>query len=198
MSGVIKLQKIIKKICIAGLITGLACYALLAALVAIPRDYEARPSDAILVLGHSVDYYNQPSAWLEARLEVALALYNQGMAQAIIVSGGHGPSDVISVAEAMGDWLIANGVPNSSIILESSSGSTYENFLYTQIITAELDMTSIIVVTNDFHMFRALRTASLFFDEISAQSAETRGGRIFAVMREPFSLIKLVFDHIIN
>jgi len=189
------LKKNLKKIFLIAFAAGLVCYVSLVLMVAIPRNHEARYSDAILVLGHSISDYNQPSLWLQARLETAIALYNQGMAQAIIVSGGRGPTDDVSVASVMGDWLTTNGIPTFSIIFEDSSGSTYENFLYSQLIAEQLGISSIIVVTNDFHMFRALRTASIFFDDVSAQTAETQGGRIFAIMREPFSLVKLVFDY---
>src|ERR1039457_7023816 len=56
---------------------------------------EARPSDAIIVLG-AAEYRGKPSPVLEARLNHALYLYLEGMAPRIITTGGAGGDPVFT------------------------------------------------------------------------------------------------------
>ncbi|MCL2415218.1 MAG: YdcF family protein, partial [Defluviitaleaceae bacterium] len=101
------------------------------------------------------------------------------------------------------DWLIENGIPSYAILKEENSRNTYENFKYSQILgrdTRHITNGSIIIATNDFHMFRSIRTANLFFEDVYAISAPTSAGfrKTLAILREPFSLIKLAFDHLMH
>ena len=61
----------------------------------------------------------------------------------------------------MKNYLIKCGVSSSSILMESQSSSTYENFLYSKsfINTSFENVPSILCVTSQFHILRALRFA---------------------------------------
>ena len=74
-----------------------------------------------------------------------------------MVSGGQGPDEPISEALAMKNYLIKCGVSSSSILMESQSSSTYENFLYSKsfINTSFENVPSILCVTSQFHILRA-------------------------------------------
>ena len=87
---------------------------------------QSRPVDAIVVLG-AAQYDGRPSPVLQARLETALDAWNQGLAAVIIVTGGNLPGDRFTEAEASQMWLVDNGVPADSILLENASNSTEEN-----------------------------------------------------------------------
>jgi|GEM_PF-2592695 len=193
-------SKRLKKICFWVLAAAVAAYGALVLAVAWPRHFVAQPACAIIVLGHSIDTNKQPSPWLELRLEAALDLYKQGLARAIIVSGGQGPTDPVSVAYVMANWLVARGVADSSIILEDAARNTYQNFKYSYQLAEYFALETIIIATNDFHVFRAMHTARIFFDNVSAYSAPVPYGlsRLGAIMREPFSIVKLIFDHLLN
>ena len=67
----------------------------------------------------------------------------------------------ISEALAMKNYLMKCGVSSSSILMESQSSSTYENFLYSKsfINTSFENVPNILCVTSQFHILRALRLA---------------------------------------
>lgn len=155
-------------------------------------DYNPVPSDAILVLGYSLEDDQSPSEYLEKRLETALSLYNEGYAKNIIVSGGIGPTDTIPVAVAMKKWFIEQGVPSDLIYSDNLSNNTYENFVFTKQICQENDFDSIIVVTNDFHITRSMIMAQEFFNNVSGEEAVVDNSlhKFIVYLKEPLSLIK--------
>ena len=77
-----------------------------------------------------------------------------------MVSGGQGPDEPISEALAMKNYLIKCGVSSSSILMESQSSSTYENFYILNLsLIHRLKMSLVFYVTSQFHILRALRFA---------------------------------------
>lgn len=116
--------------------------------------------DVILVLGAGI-FTDQVTPMLAKRLNKAIALHHLNPNARLIVSGGQGPDEPISEALAMKNYLIKCGVSSSSILMESQSSSTYENFLYSKsfINTSFENVPSILCVTSQFHILRALRFA---------------------------------------
>ncbi|MDH7487967.1 MAG: YdcF family protein [Anaerolineae bacterium] len=117
------------------------------------------PADAILVLGASVWPGERPSPILLSRIQAGVALYKQGYAPRIIVSGGLGklpPSE----AEAMRRVAIGMGVPDAAIIVEDQSHSTMANIRNSAEIMAAQGWRSVLLVSDPYHMFRACRTAA--------------------------------------
>ena len=167
-------------------------FYLLNNVVSHAHTYEPQISDAALILGYSLNKDNTPSLWLERRLQKGLELYENEYCKKIIVSGGEGPSDNIAVSLAMMEWLKKQGVDETDIIIEDMAGSTYENFKYTKEIAGRLGIDSIIIVTNDFHIYRAMEIGGNFFENISGAYAEADFGiaKILAYIKEPFSIIK--------
>lgn len=149
-------------------------------------------SDAILVLGHSINEDLTPSDLLENRLETALSLYNDGYAEKIIVSGGIGPTDKIPVAESMKTWLVENGVDTNSIHLEASANTTYENFKYSKDICDEFGYETILVVSNDFHIFRSFLIGKEFFKntQFHFEYSPFNFEKFLGYLKEPFSIVK--------
>jgi len=73
------------------------------------------------------------------------------------VSGGQGFQESIPEAYAMERYLLARGIPAGKIMMEDKSTSTYENFLFSK---ALLDKAlpspyTAVLITNDFHVYRA-------------------------------------------
>ena len=81
----------------------------------------------------------------------------------MIVSGGKGPDEAVSEAQAMADYLIAHGFPRERIILEDRSTSTYENFWFCKdILSARFPAdASVAFVTTGFHVYRSRRVAAM-------------------------------------
>lgn len=141
-----------------------ACYAFIIYLIfssAFERAKTHKQYDMILILGAGI-FNETVTPMLASRLDRALEIYKvQSHNCNILVSGGQGPDEPISEALAMKNYLIKCGVSSSSILMESQSSSTYENFLYSKffINTSFENVPSILCVTSQFHILRALRFA---------------------------------------
>lgn len=177
-------------------------FYLLFNVIANQDSYMPYPSDAIVVLGHSIESEtDSPSQWLTERLNTALELYNQGYGTKLIVTGGKGPRDNITVSESMANWLMEKGIEEEDILIETRAKNTGQNFSYSKEIAEENNIESIVVVTNDFHMYRSIMIANDYFDYVSGCEAKLDMSvrKFFAYLKEPLSIIKykltsFVFD----
>src|SRR5271168_4619434 len=86
---------------------------------------QAAPADVICIFG-AAEYGGRPSPVLRARLDHALALYEHGIAPAIVTLGGSAPGDSYSEGQVGQAYLMANGVPEEAIIAETQSRNTEE------------------------------------------------------------------------
>lgn len=114
--------------------------------------------DAILVLGSQVRQDGEPAGPLRYRLERALKLAHANPKASIIVSGGKGSNEPVSEADAMAAYLMRQGIPEARIVREDASTSTFENFGLSKTLLDAMDARPkrIGIITNDFHVFRAL------------------------------------------
>ena len=141
-----------------------ACYTFIIYLIfssAFGRAKTHKQYDVILILGAGI-FTETVTPMLASRLDRALKIYKvQSHNCNILVSGGQGPDEPISEALAMKNYLMKCGVSSSSILMESQSSSTYENFLYSKsfINTSFENVPNILCVTSQFHILRALRLA---------------------------------------
>ena len=115
-------------------------------------------ADAAMVLGAAV-LGDVPSPVLAERLRHAEALYAAGTVKRIVVTGGRSPEDDLSEAAASRDWLVQQGVPETSIVLEDKSGTTEENFAFAQPIMQAAGIGSVLIVSDPLHMRRAMLIA---------------------------------------
>lgn len=102
------------------------------------------PSKAIIVLGGGP----------RNRVEKAAELFHQGDAPRIITSGGAPYSPGLTQAQAMYSQAIHLGVPASQIWLEQRSATTLQNAQDTLVLVLRHHITSVIVVSSDYHMRR--------------------------------------------
>lgn len=122
----------------------------------IGNSTEPQAADVIIVLGAAV-WENGPSPSLKARIDYAQQLYSAGYAPKLILSGGqgmHGPTE----ARAMADALIATIAPEH-LLLEEQSTNTYENLRNSKQIMEQYGYRSALIVTDAFHLKRALLIA---------------------------------------
>ena len=116
--------------------------------------------DVVIVLGAGIqgERVTRP---LAHRLDTAIDYWNENPDAIIVVTGGLGNRATITEAEAMARYLIARGVPESHILREELSTSTYENLVFAKEILEEAfpDGFGAVLITNDFHIYRAVRTA---------------------------------------
>lgn len=114
---------------------------------------KAKTSDCIIVLGCQVKG-TVPSPFLQGRLKDGIRLYKEGYGKYIIVSGGKGPGEDISEAEAMKKYLLDNGIDEASIIMEDKSENTMENLTFSKEIMEAKGFNTAVVVSNKFHLRR--------------------------------------------
>ncbi len=96
------------------------------------------------------------------RFIAAANLYHQGIIKKIIVSGGTGTLSQKEPPEAffLKTQLIANGIHEADILIESRSRNTYENGIYSRQIIDSLQLKApYVLITSALHM---RRSASVF------------------------------------
>ncbi len=94
---------------------------------------------------------------LKKRLNKGLEYLANNPDTLVIVSGGQGKGEDISEAEAMRNYLISKGITPKQIIKEDRSRNTFENILYSKRFIKS--GSSVGIVTNGFHIFRAKQLA---------------------------------------
>jgi uncharacterized SAM-binding protein YcdF (DUF218 family) len=124
----------------------------LAVLLTGRRD-EARPADAIVVLG-AAQYEGRPSPVLRARLDHALDLYRRGLAPVVIVTGGVGVGDTTSEARVSRNYLAKHGVPDGAIMMEARGLTTSQSLHTVRTMLDGLPGRSVLLVSDPFHMLR--------------------------------------------
>lgn len=148
--------------------------------------------DYALVLGAKVNG-EIPSLSLQYRLEAALRYAKQHPNVKLVLSGGQGPDELISEAEAMKRYLVAHGISEGRLILEKNSSSTYENISFSKKLLPN-SVSGITIITSDYHLARARKIASRLGLETDAVAAETPAiVRLKLTSRERFALIKTSF-----
>lgn len=118
---------------------------------------EAKELDAeyIVVLGARVYQGGRLSAMLEDRVKAGVALYEEGAAPKIIMSGDSHRDDYDEVNPMM-NRATELGVPVESILTDSLGLSTYESM---ERLKEEFGATKVIICTQEYHMYRALYNA---------------------------------------
>lgn len=131
------------------------------------------PADAAVVMG-AAQYDGTPSGALAGRLDRAAELYERGLVQRIIVTGGNQPGDRTTEGMTGFVYLRDAGVPEDVLLVENSSTNTWEQLLATKLILTEYGIGSVILVSDPYHNRRLLDTA----DElgIEADVAATDSG----------------------
>jgi uncharacterized SAM-binding protein YcdF (DUF218 family) len=123
------------------------------AVVDRARRDEARPADAIVVLG-AAQYAGRPSPVLRARLDHAIDLWKQGLAPTLVLTGGTGAGDTTSEAAVGKRYAIKQGVPAAAIQMETEGRTTIESLQGVAALRELDDHPTVILVSDPFHMLR--------------------------------------------
>lgn len=142
------------------LIAGVCVFCILLGLVLSTfKSKGSKNLDYILVLGAQVRA-DGPSVVLRYRLETATEYLKENPDTKCIVSGGQGSNEPKSEARAMADYLIGMGISEDRILLEDKSVNTSQNLKFSSVLLPE--NASVGIVTNNFHVKRALYLAKRF------------------------------------
>ncbi len=158
---------------------------------------QARPVDAIVVLG-AAQWDGVPSPVLEARLEQALKLYEEGLSPIIVTTGSKQTGDRFTEAYAGLTYLLERAVPEKSILVVVDGGNTFESLSATANVLLDRGIgNKVILVSDPYHALRAKEIArevgleawfsptdlSSSFSQLLRETAGTSIGRIIGFRR---------------
>lgn len=141
------------------------------------------PYDAVIVPGASVFRNRTPSPILKNRLDLAESLYKAGIAKTILVTGDHRPGEY-DETDAMWEYLVTRNVPEEKILRDYKGFSTYESMVHA---AETFGLKRVIVVTQGYHLTRALYIGASYgleADGVIAENAGEQTGRVYRVIRE--------------
>jgi len=123
----------------------------------LPQEQAARLEgvDCVLVLGAKVMPGGAPSHMLEDRCRRAVALFEAGAAPALLMSGDHGQLEYDEVT-CMKQYAVDHGVSSSAVFMDHAGFSTYDSLYRARDV---FQAKKIIIVTQRYHLFRALYIA---------------------------------------
>ncbi len=144
--------------------------------------------DCILVLGCGINDDGTPSDMLSDRLRRAVELYEADIAHKLLMSGDHGRPDYNEVG-VMKQYAIDSGIPSEDIYMDHAGFSTYESmYRAKEIFQAE----KIIIVTQEYHLYRALYIAEKLGIEAYGVASDQRTytGQLARELRETVARCK--------
>ncbi|MBI3968920.1 MAG: YdcF family protein [Chloroflexi bacterium] len=126
-------------------------------------------ADAIVVFAGGVGESGRPGAGYQERVRYAIDLYKTGKAPVMVFVSGSAPA--FEETEVMKLLALAYGVPESAIVLEKESASTYEYVTNVNRILRQRGWRSILLVTSPYHMRRAMWTWQKAAPEVAVTAA---------------------------
>ncbi|MEU1505303.1 MULTISPECIES: YdcF family protein [unclassified Kitasatospora] len=128
------------------------------------RHRPRRDVDFVVVLGSGLIGGDRVPPLLASRLNRGREVYEKQAARGnppvLITSGGQGPDEKLPESHAMADYLVQRGFPEAHLVREEHSRTTEENLLFSRAIMEQAKPGyRCVIVTNNFHAFRAALTA---------------------------------------
>lgn len=123
--------------------------------------YNTPPENTnVIVLGARVYSAERMSVSLSNRVERALSYLEENPESLCIVTGGQGRDEPCPEALTQKNALLAQGISEDRIFVEDQSSNTRENLRFAKEIAEEQGLgEEVAIVTQGFHMYRALQLA---------------------------------------
>ena len=144
--------------------------------------------DCVIILGAGLQSNGQPSHMLEDRIKVGVEVFNKIDADYILMSGDRSGEHYDEVG-AMKKYAVNIGVDESEILLDGEGFSTYESISRLKEIYG---FDRVVIITQKYHLFRALYIADQYDVEAVGVSADLRTyrGQIYRDLREMVARVK--------
>lgn len=158
----------------------------------VARGDDRPVSDVILVLG-AAQYSGKPSSVLEARLEQAKKLFDQGVAPRVVTVGGSQAGDLTTEAEAGADYLRERGV--DEVIAVEEGVDTLSSLQAAAVLLDERGWKTVVLVTDPWHSLRSRTMAGdVGIDAVTSPtragpSVRTRATQVRYVARETAAIL---------
>lgn len=114
--------------------------------------------DAIIVLGAQVKPDGTPSIQLQWRIDAAAKAWHESNCL-IVTCGAQGSNEPAPEALVMRDELIRQGVDAQMILTDAESFNTRQNIRHAAELLSGHDVQTVVVVTSDYHLPRAMAIA---------------------------------------
>lgn len=188
-----RIPKVVKMIAVGLFCLGMVAFLALEGLILSQFNAKAEAgADYMIVLGAQWKS-NGPSDVLRRRLDKAIEYLQDNPETVVIVTGAQGGNEPITEAQGMKQYLTQHGISEERIIAEEKATNTKENLLYSSEYLNK-EENSVVLVTNNFHVFRALAIAeSQGYENIEGLAASSYPGMIpNNLLREALGLVKEV------
>ena len=127
-----------------------------------------------LILGAGLKADGRLSDVLQYRLDEGVRWLAAHPAASVLVSGGQGEDEPEAEAAAMARYLMAHGVAAPRIWQENRSHDTRENLQFSrQILQAQFPGQPVVLITSNFHLYRAQREAQRVGLQVAGLPAPT-------------------------
>ena len=135
---------------------------------------EKRQADAAIILGAAA-WYKRPSPVFEERIRHGLWLYENGYVKKLVMTGGKSLRAPYSEAYVARRFALKKHIPVDDILIEEDSHNTYENLANAKKLMEKHGLRSAIIVSDPFHMKRAMSIAEdLDIEAYSSPTPTTR------------------------
>ena len=124
-------------------------------------------ADYILILGCGFRKDGTLTPLLRGRVDRAIEYWRRqkaatGREAVLMPSGGQGPDECMSEAEAMGRYLLEQGIAPEQVVLENRSRNTFQNMASSEaLIQRDHPGARVVFSTTNYHVFRSGVWASL-------------------------------------
>lgn len=118
-------------------------------------------ADAAVILG-AAGWDKRPSPVFRERINHALVLYQSGRVDKLIFTGSSKKSGFMTEAEIGRKFALKQGVTEHDIFFETHSKDTFQNLANTRFLMQKHHLHSVIIVTDPYHMARAMAIARHF------------------------------------
>jgi uncharacterized SAM-binding protein YcdF (DUF218 family) len=130
-------------------------------------------ADAGVILGAAVWGGNRPSPILRERINKGFEIYDNDFTKLLILTGGGSPGEMTE-AEVSRSELIKYGVNPDDLIVEKKSNSTNEQIFFVRDnLYKRNNWKRIILISDNFHLLRALEICRFNNMECSAIASDT-------------------------
>ena len=132
-------------------------------------------ADLLVVLGAGLNGM-VPSAVLTSRLRVTCDYMQAHPGCVAILTGSMGPNELRTEASAMAEYLQDRGIDPSRLYLEEEAHNTAQNIKFSVALMEEIplpDDPTVMVVSNEFHLYRAERIFERYGMDVYSLPAAT-------------------------
>ena len=131
------------------------------------------PSRSVAIIFGAKVSSNGPSHILSDRLDAGIRLYKLGKVGKLLLSGDHGRQEYDEV-NAMREYALERGVRTEDLFLDHAGFRTYATLYRARDV---FGVTSAVLVTNEFHLPRAIYTGKEFGLDVVGLTSDARSYR---------------------